>query len=75
AGFTFVTSDFDYPHDEKYPAGERFDVTITYALPYGFSLEGFYSDEFKHIDDLENIRAEFSVIWDAVRFYDEWAND
>ncbi len=75
AGFTIVTSDFDYPHDEKYPAGERFDVTITYALPYGFSLEGFYSDEFKHIDDLENIRAEFSVIWDAVRFYDEWAND
>jgi len=73
AGFTIISDDFDYPNDTgKYPPGKRFDVTITYILPYGFALEGFYGDDFRRLDDLENARADFTVSWDALRFYDEW---
>lgn len=70
-GATFSSQDDLYPVSDKYPAGERFDITISYALPYGFSIGGFYSDEFKDIFDGEKIYLEATVNVDPLTFYDE----
>lgn len=70
-GATFISDEFDYPNGDKYPKGERFDITVTYTLPYGFSLEGFYSDEILHTDDGDHVRTEFLINWNAIDFYRE----
>jgi len=69
-GATFVSDDFDFPNNDAYPAGERFDLQVIYFLPYGFSVGAFYADGFEDFTDFEDIRAEVAVQWDALRLLD-----